>query len=170
MRIALGFALLLAACGHKSTAPAQPGTNGSGTEMPAGHHESEQTVPPELQKFHDAFAPLWHQTQGPDRTNATCTVAAELKADADAIAIATPPATANADKWTASTRALVPAVQLLGGYCETKDTGKFEAMLVKVHDILHDLMAQAGMEHEEEMGAMHHEGATGSGAGHDMHH
>ena len=100
MRIALGFALLLAACGHKSTAPAQtpPGANGSGTELPAGQHEGEQTVPPALQKFHDLFAPLWHQPQGPDRMNATCSAMPELKADADAIAVATPPTTANADK------------------------------------------------------------------------
>ncbi len=156
MRIALGFALLLAACGHKSTAPAQPGTNGSGTEMPAGHHEGEETVPPELQKFHDLFAPLWHQTQGPDRMNATCTAVAELQADADAVATATPPATANADKWTAGTRALVAGVKGIADACKGKDTGAFEKALMATHEALHSLMAQAGMA-DDEMGDMHHD-------------
>jgi hypothetical protein len=155
MRIALGIALLLLACGHKSTAPAQPGTNGSGTEMPAGHHEGEQTVPPELQKFHDVFAPLWHQTQGPDRMNATCSAVAELQADADAVAKATPPTTANADKWTEGTRALVAGVKDVADACAAKDMGKFETALMATHEALHALMGQAGMG-DEEMHEMHH--------------
>lgn len=168
MRIALGFALLLAACGHKSPAPAQPGTNGSGTEMAAGHHDGEQTVPPELQKFHDVFAPLWHQTQGPDRMNATCSAVAELQTDADVVAKATPPATANADKWTEGTRALVAGVTSVADACKAKDTGKFETALNAVHEALHGLMMQAGMGDHEMQEMMHHGGDMHDM--HDMHH
>jgi hypothetical protein len=137
----------------------QPGTNGSGTEMPAGQHEGEQTVPPELQKFHDLFAPLWHSSQGPERMNATCTAVAELQADADAVAKATPPATANADKWTEGTRALVAGVKGVADACAAKDMGKFETALVATHEALHSLMAQAGMGDHEMPDKMHHDAA-----------
>lgn len=152
MRIALGFALLLAACGSKGkAAPATPpGTNGSGTELSAGQHEGEpDNLTPEMRKFHDLLAPLWHAAKGPERIKATCAAIGELQANADAIATATPPTTANADKWTEGTRALIAGVTGLADACKSNDAAKFETAFEKVHNAFHSLMAQGGMHHAE---------------------
>jgi len=100
---------------------------------------------PELKKFHDAFAPLWHAEKGAKRTADTCAAVPEFKTAADGIATATPPATTNADTWTTATRALVAAVTKLGEACKANDAAKFESAFTAVHEAFHSLMSQAGM-------------------------
>jgi len=161
---------ILAACGGKHSAPATGPAGGGSASMMGMHHESEHDeMSPELEKFHDAFAPRWHAAKGPQRQKDTCDAVPELTNDADVIAKATPPTTTNADTWTAGTRALVDAVTKLGAACKANDATQFDTAVGGVHDAFHSLMGQAGMHHEEEMGCMEGSGAGSGGMG-CMHH
>jgi len=151
--------LFAAACGGKS-APAthtEHTGDGSGSGPMMGHEGEHDDMSPELKKFHDAFAPLWHAKTA-TRTADTCAAVPEVKADADAIGKATPPPSANADTWTEGTRSLVAAVAQLAGECKQAapmETG-FENAFKAVHEAFHHLMEMAGMhegggEHEHEM-------------------
>jgi hypothetical protein len=110
-----------------------------------GHEGEHDDMSPELKKFHDAFAPLFHAEKGAKRTADTCAAVPELTADADAIGKATPPPSANADTWTEGTRGLVAAVGKLADACKANDAAKFEAAFNGVHDAFHALMELAGM-------------------------
>jgi hypothetical protein len=151
---------LAAACGGKS-APANhtehTAGEGSGSAMgPMGAHQGEHDdMSPELKKFHDTFAPLWHAEKSAKRTADTCAAVPDLTSEADAIGKATPPATANADTWTTATRALVAAVAKLGEACKANDAGKFEAAFTEVHEAFHSIMEMAHMEHGEEGSGEH---------------
>ena len=143
----LALALLVAACGGKHPAPASTanGTgSGSGSGSAAERAEKMATMPAEVGKFHDVLAPRWHAAAGPKRMTDTCSAIADFKADADGIAKATPPTTANADTWTAATRALVASVDALSAVCTANETDKFEAAFSNVHDSFHALMKAAG--------------------------
>jgi len=138
-----------AACGGKS-APATHAEHtgdGSGSGPMMGHEGEHDDMSPELKKFHDAFAPHWHD-KGPKRMADTCAAVPELTADADAIGKATPPPSANADTWTDGTRSLVAAVGKLAGECKQQpvmmETG-FELSFKAVHEAFHHLMEMAGM-------------------------
>src|SRR4051794_24494626 len=163
MRRFLLVALLIAAaaCGGKHSAPAKPtgAGSGSGSDMAMEHHEGEpDEMSPELKKFHDLLSPLWHAPKGPERMKNTCAAVAEIKADADAIATATPPVKANADTWTAGTRSLVDAASNLADACKAGKDTTFEAAFEKVHDSFHALVKMAGMhESHEGMEGMDHE-------------
>ena len=104
-------------------------------------------------------------TEGPQRMKDTCAAIPEFKADADAIAKATPPEKANADTWTASTRALVDSVGGLDASCKANDTAKFEEAFGKMHESFHGLMAAAGMMPEGHEAGEMHEGHEGHEAG-----
>jgi hypothetical protein len=158
MRHIFVVALFAAACGGKSApaAHAAHGESSGSAEGPmAGHEGEHDDMSPELKKFHDALAPRWHATQGAKRMTDTCAAVPEFQSDADAIGKATPPATANADTWTAGTRSLVAAVGKLADACKTSDSAKFEASFSDVHDAFHSLMGMAGMHHGEEGNGEH---------------
>jgi hypothetical protein len=181
----VAFLAAAVACGGKTPAPAHHGDHdgpgsgaGSATGPLAGHEGEHDDMSPELQKFHDVFAPRWHADKGAKRTADTCGAVPEFKTAADGIATATPPATTNADTWTTGTRALVAAITKLGDACKANDATKFEAAFTDVHEAFHSLMSQAGMhkpgagQHEgHEMG--HGDGKGGGdgkgSAGHDHH-
>jgi hypothetical protein len=145
--LTLALVLAAAACGGKKAAPATTTTtseqagpheeHGSGGEP--GEHEG---LTPELTKFHDLLAPLWHAAKGPQRIKDTCAAVPQFKAAADAVAKATPPNPTNADTWTTGTRALVASVNDLEAACKTNDAAKFEAAFEKVHHAFHYLMEQ----------------------------
>jgi hypothetical protein len=151
------FALVLAVgCGGKKSAPATSSTapaetGGSGGHQEMAHHEDMEhaEMPAEMSKFHDVLAPRWHADKGAKRMKDTCAALPEFHANADALAKATPPTKANADTWTAGTRALVDAVGGLDAPCKANDGAKFEAAFTKVHESFHGLMAAAGMHGEE---------------------
>jgi hypothetical protein len=143
----IALALLVAACGGKQSAPA---TTAGGSNAAAEQHEAEATMPPAMAKFHDVLAPRWHAAPGPERMKDTCGALSEFHAQADALAKATPPTTANADTWTTGTRALVDAVANLDATCKANDTTQFEAAFTKVHESFHGLMGAAGMHPEGE--------------------
>ena len=143
--------VLAAACGGKQSAPATTQTAEPGGP-PAGGMGKKQGLSPEMWKFHEALAPRWHAAPGPQRMKDTCDAVPQFQADADAIAKATPPTQANADTWTAGTRALVAAVADLATTCNANDTAKFDEAFGKVHDSFHALMAVGGMHHGEDSG------------------
>jgi hypothetical protein len=164
-KLSLGIALAAAACGGKQAAPATSTT----TSEHAGHEGQEgmagmehEGMPAEMTKFHDVLAPRWHAEKGAQRMKDTCAAVPQFQADADAIAKATPPTKANADTWTASTRALVDSVNGLDTTCKANDPAKFEEAFGKVHENFHGLMAAAGMMPEGQHGE--HEGHEGGDA------
>jgi hypothetical protein len=154
--------LFAAACGGKSAPATHADHTGSGAGSAMGpmmgHEGEHDDMSPELKKFHDVFAPLWHAEKGAKRTADACAAVPELATAADAIGKATPPPSANADTWTAGTRALVAAVAKLGDACKANDAAKFDAAFTEVHEAFHGLMGMAHMHHTEE----------GSGAEHEM--
>jgi hypothetical protein len=153
----LTFALVISVgCGGKSK-PA-PATT---PEMAEGGHaehagEEHASLTPEMTRFHELLRPLWHADKGPARMKSTCDATAQLQTEADAVAKATPPEPANADTWTAGTRALVGAVGDLTTACKGTDNAAFEAAFGKVHDAFHVLM---------EAGETHGEGGGGADGG-----
>ena len=145
--ISLVLVLAAAACGGKKPAPAT--TTAATTSEHAG-------MPAEVTKFHDVLAPRWHAEKGEQRMKDTCAVVADFTADADAIAKSTPPATANADAWTTSTKALVDSVVGLDTTCKANDNAKFEEAFHTLHENFHAVMAATGVE-EKHDGAEHGE-------------
>ena len=97
LTVALLFSLgLTAACGGKDKGTSTtPGTGSAATGTAGGN--AHEGLPPEMQAFHDVLAPRWHAAQGPQRLTDTCSAVPQFKSTADAIAVATPPITANAD-------------------------------------------------------------------------
>jgi hypothetical protein len=156
--LTLFFALAATACGGGKAAPATSST--TQTAEGAEQHEmmEHEGMSAEMTKFHDVLAPRWHAEHGPQRMQDTCTAVPEFQADAEAIATATPPEKANADTWTASTRALVDSITTLDAACKANDSAQFEEAFHQVHESFHGLMAAAGMmkeggtgEHEHQM-------------------
>lgn len=155
--LSLAIVLAAAACGSKKPAPATTTTEQHAEGQEGMEHKN---MPAEMTKFHDVLAPRWHAEKGPQRMKDTCAALPEFKADADAIAKATPPEKANADTWTASTKALVDSVAGLEPVCTANDATKFEDAFHKVHESFHATMAAAGMmeeKHEGGEGAHEHE-------------
>jgi hypothetical protein len=152
----LTFALLIsaAACGGKDKgAPAPtPTAHESTGSASSGEMMEHEGLSAEMKAFHDLLAPRWHAEKGPQRTQDTCSAIDQFKASADALAKATPPLPANADTWTAGTRALIAAVEDLAKACPNGAT--FEDAFAKVHEAFHALMMQ-GEPHEE--ATEHHE-------------
>jgi hypothetical protein len=139
--------LFAAACGGKS-APATHTDHaaGSGSQGPMmGHKGEHDDLSPELHKGREVFAPLWHAEKGAKRTADTCAAVPNIAAAADAVGKATPPASANADTWTAGTRRLVDAVAKLGDACKTNDAATFETAFNDVHEAIHAIMEMAHM-------------------------
>ncbi|HUS31975.1 MAG TPA: hypothetical protein VMZ53_25920 [Kofleriaceae bacterium] len=158
-RIFVAALVFAAACGGKSAAPAKVGEGsgtgaGSGSGPMMGHQGEHDDMSPELKRFRDVFAPLWHAEKGAKRTADTCAAVPELTASADAIGKATPPPSAMADTWTKGTRGLVAAVAKLGEACKANDATKFEAAFTDVHESFHALMEMAHM-HDSGSGAEH---------------
>ncbi len=154
----LVIALAAAACGGSKAAPATSTTTQPSAGPEAHEGMEHEGMSAEMKTFHDVLAPRWHAEHGPQRMQDTCTAVPEFQADADAIAKATPPDSANADTWTASTRALVDAINTLDATCKANDTAKFEEAFHGVHESFHGIMAAAGMmkeggtgEHEHQM-------------------
>ena len=147
--LTLAFLLAAAACGgkDKGSATTQPGGHDqhAGSATGGGDHGGEHhgELTPELKTFHDILSPLWHAPQGAQRIADTCAAIEKLTLAADGVAKATPPVSANADTWTAGTRALVAAVGALEKECTSKDPGRVEAAFTKVHDAFHALMEQS---------------------------
>ncbi|HEY5920110.1 MAG TPA: hypothetical protein VIV11_00510 [Kofleriaceae bacterium] len=155
--LSLVIVLAAAGCGGKKSAPATTSTTTQTAEGGEGHKDHHAGMPAEMTKFHDVLAPRWHAEKGPQRMKETCDALPTFKTDADAIAKATPPEKANADTWTASTRALVDSVAGLEPACKANDSAKFEAAFHKLHESFHGLMAAAGMEkHEGKAGEHEH--------------
>jgi hypothetical protein len=156
----LTFALLVAAaaaCGGKDKAAPATSTTTSGPHgsAPEGDHVGMSA---EMTRFHDVLRPRWHADAGPQRVTDTCAAIPQFKAEADAIAQATPPREAHADTWTTATRALVAAVDELATACAGGDSAGFEDAFRKVHDAFHALMAAAGVPHGKEHGHGHGHG------------
>ena len=112
-------------------------------EMGGADGEEHANIPPEMKAFHDVLAPRWH-AQGDKRMTDACAAADQFVSAADTLAKATPPVNANADTWTAGTRALVAAVNDMKASCT-------DATFTKVHEAFHALMEQAGMHKGGEM-------------------
>jgi hypothetical protein len=156
--LTLVLVLAAVACGGKKSAPATTTT----TQQAEPHEEHEggeaaehAALTPELRKFHDILSPLWHAEKGPQRVKDTCAAVPQLRSAADAVAKATPPTKANADTWTAGTRALVASVNDLETACKANDTAKFEAGFHAVHEAFHRLMEQAGDGEKHDAGGEH---------------
>jgi hypothetical protein len=161
----LTFALLISVgCGGKDKAA--PATTPAAHEH-GGHEHGEGDehagMSPEMTSFHEHLRPLWHAEKGPARMKSTCDSVGQLQTDADAVGKATPPEPANADTWTAGTRALVAAVSDLATACKGSDNAAFETAFGKVHDAFHALM-EAGDTHGKGGGGTDGGGKEGSGA------
>ena len=116
---------------------------------PAGEMAGEMAaMPPEVKTFHDALAPRWHAEHGPQRISATCAAIPELRAGAEAIANAAPPAGAPAAPWTEAARGLGDAITALDGTCQAGDPAQFEPAFARVHERFHGLLSALG-EHGE---------------------
>ncbi len=133
----IALALVLAACGGKSSTPA-PAPH---TEAEGEHHEMEK-MPPELVKFHDVLAPRWHAAKGPQRMTDTCAAIPDFKAAIVGIASAVPPAGTDATEWNNGTAELSQAVDGLDKTCQAHDAAAFEDAFLKVHQGFHHLMGE----------------------------
>jgi hypothetical protein len=153
--LTLVVVLAAAACGGKKSAPATTSTTTQEAGGSEAHKQAHAEMPSEMTKFHDVLAPRWHAEKGPKRMADTCAAVPEMKAVADAIAKVTPPTKANADTWTASTRALVDSVNELEPVCKANDAAKFEVAFHNVHERFHGLMEAAGVGHGEHEGGEH---------------
>jgi hypothetical protein len=166
------FALVISAgCGGKDkAAPVTP--TGAGHES-AEHEGDHHGLSSEMTQFHELLRPHWHD-EGPTRMKDTCGAIEQYKTYADAVAKATPPETANADTWTAGTRALVAAVGDLATACAGTNTTAFQTAFSKVHDAFHALM-EAGATSGKGGGGTDGGGKDASGSAaapehHDEHH
>lgn len=141
------ISLLAAACGGKdkaapaTTTTAAPAPAGDGTHEGGGDHHAG--MPAEMARFHEVLRPNWHAEAGATRMTSTCAAIPQFQTESEAVAKSTPPVAANADTWTASTRALVAAVTDLAAACKNTALEPFDAAFTRVHDAFHALMKQA---------------------------
>jgi hypothetical protein len=140
----LTLALLICASGCGGTSKPAATTTEQQHEGSAAPEEEHAEMPAELAAFHDLLAPRFHAAEGPQRLQDTCGAIEQFRSAADAVGKATPPVTANADTWTAGTRALVQAVDELATACTTNDVGTFDAAFTTVHERFEALAAMAG--------------------------
>ena len=87
--------------------------------------------------------------KGAERMTATCGAIAELAADADGVAKATPPAKGDAAKWAQEAKELTEAVAALKTTCDAKDAAGFETAFANVHQEFHELLEVANGEGEK---------------------
>lgn len=129
--------LVAAACsGSSKPAPVTP----EDPKPVAGkeeHHEEEHELTPELQKFHDVLAPLWH-SEDADRQTKTCEAAPDMLYLAGQVQDATPPEGVVED-WEERVRTFMLAVNQMKEDCKREGTD-FEANFSAVHEAFHKLM------------------------------
>ena len=143
MKIVLASILFLAAaCGGTKSEPAKPEVAAKG----GGEHAK---MAPEVAKFHDVLAPRWHAEKGEKRMKDTCAAMPDFQSNADALAKATPPANADAAKWTTGTKELTDAVGALDATCKSNDAAAFEPAFHRVHEGFHAVMELSGGKHDE---------------------
>jgi hypothetical protein len=160
MKIAYALILIVAAaCGNKSKSePAKP-------EGGDKHAEEHAKMSPEVTKFHDVLAPRWHAAKGEQRMKDTCAAMTDFQSNAEALAKATPPAGADAAKWTTGTKELTDAVGALDATCKSNDAMAFEPAFERVHTGFHAVMElSAGEKHREGEHAEHKMSPTGEAA------
>jgi len=134
--LALALVVTLAACGGKS-APATS-TVAHSDEMHAEHRESG--LPPEVNAFHDRFAPLYHATPGPERTKNTCDAQLDFDLLLASVDRAGPPADVDAVAWAERIEEVRTAAAELGQDCIENDARGFDAKLEALHDSFHALI------------------------------
>lgn len=155
----LGSILLVVgalACGGKSQPASTTTTSAPQPEMKGEHHD----MSPELTKFHDVLAPRWHAEKGDQRMKDTCAAIPDFQSNADALAKATPPSGADANKWATQSKELGDAVGALDASCKANDAAAFEPAFHRVHEGFHALMETGGGKHGEHHGKGEH-GAHG---------
>jgi hypothetical protein len=147
----LVLALALAGCSKKdgaapSTNP-EPAATGDATK-PAGEPAHEHGFEGAVKSFHAVLSPLWHAEAGEQRTNDTCTAAADLVTKAGAIEAEPVPAAAGGkdDAWKAQATALTTAAKELQTVC-SGDRATFDATFSTMHDAFHALIEIAGQGH-----------------------
>jgi hypothetical protein len=129
--------LAAAACGGSpKPAPVPDHTEPEHTEE-AKPHEEEHHLTPEMEKFHDVLAPLWH-SEAADRQARTCEVAPDMLYMAGQVQDAPVPEGA-ADDWAERVRTFMLAVNQMKEDCKREGTD-FEANFSAVHDAFHALM------------------------------
>lgn len=171
MKTALSIAMVVfAACGGAATGAKSPDESdarnrqmdhiGGDHQMGHGHagemgKHDEETMPPQLARFHDALAPRWHAAPGPQRMADACAAIPEFHHDAEAIAGAAPPSKGDASAWSRGGKQLTAAVAALDATCKNKDAEAFEPAFQRVHETFHGLLEAAGEheKHEEPGGA-----------------
>jgi hypothetical protein len=145
--LTLALLLISVGCGGKDkSAPATTPIAHEHAAHEGGEGGEHAGMTAEMTRFHDLMRPLWHADKGPTRMTGACDAIPQFKTESDAIAVATPPEPANADTWTAGTRALVAAVNDLEAACKGSDNAAFETAFGKLHDAFHALM-EAGNTH-----------------------
>lgn len=147
----LVLALALAGCSKKdgatpSTSP-EPTATPDASE-PAGEPAHEHGFEGAVESFHAVLSPLWHAAAGEQRTNDTCTAAADLVTKAGAIEAEPVPAAAGGkdDAWKTQATALTTAAKELQTVC-TGDRTAFDATFGTLHDAFHALIEVAGQGH-----------------------
>ncbi len=120
--------LILAACGGGASHAEPEHEHGHGHEHAGGEHEHPE-LPPDVEAFHDALAPIWHMEPGEGRAQAGC----------EGVAVFRERATALGDA------ALTDAVEALAAECDA--TGpEVETRLAGVHDAYHAVAEQHAAE------------------------
>lgn len=158
MKIAFAFVCalgLVMGCGGKKDKPADPpaGSAESKAQPPKDnkdkpHHAHHMHVAGELAKFQEALGEKWHQPKSDERMKATCDAVPAMETSSGEIAKATTPASADAAKWSGSTKDLGDAVGALKTACGAKDAAAFEPALEKTHKSFHSLLGLSGGHHE----------------------
>jgi hypothetical protein len=112
------------------------------------HHEGEEGegdehggLPPSVEAFHSAMAPVWHSEEGASRGSLACDNAATFTERADAITTSAMPEGVDQAGWQAATTGLTSSVADLLADCEAGGP-EAEAKLSAVHDAFHAIVEQ----------------------------
>jgi hypothetical protein len=147
---ALVGALVGVGCGGgsaESTEAQSQSDEHAGGEQAGEHHEGEGEgdehagLPPSVEAFHSAMAPVWHSEAGESRASLACENAGTLVERADGITTSAMPEGVDQSGWATATSALVSAAADLNTACEAGGADA-EAKLSAVHDAFHAVVDQ----------------------------
>lgn len=111
-------------------------------EMHEGEEHAEPELTPEMARFHDVLAPLWHAEAGPQRVDDTCEASGHMLDLSNDIQKAPTPEGADETAWIEAVQTLMIDITHLQDACPQVPGGvTFDDAFTNVHESFHALMA-----------------------------
>jgi hypothetical protein len=113
------------------------------------HDQHHHDFPTTINEFHHTLARLWHTRPGPERSQAVCERASQLRTLAHDVEAAPLPQSARDDSvgWSRAVKNMVASVDQLVAVCARPSSAESEQALGRVHQAFQGIVAYLGHRH-----------------------